>query len=309
MNPSTKDFKLLIADDSRVYRKLLEDTLSEQRFSTFFAKSGQEALDLFFEQQPDLVITDWMMPDVTGVELCRRMREDPKGTYVYIIIVTGITDKHEISTGLSAGADDYLTKPFSPEELRARVGVGCRIIEFHRQIEAKTRLLEELALTDVLTGLPNRRAIETWAHREIAGAVRHEFELCVVMADLDRFKLLNDNFGHDAGDTVLKEFAQILKDNCRSSNIYARIGGEEFLLGLTHSDIDGAAVAVEHIRKDLADKVFKFGTHDIFVTASFGIASLIRKPNPEDFNQLVCRADKALYAAKQSGRNRTAFAA
>jgi two-component system, cell cycle response regulator len=306
MNPPAKDFKLLIIDDSRVYRRVLEDTLSEQRYSTFFAKSGREAMNLFAEQQPDLVITDWMMADVPGVELCRRMREGLNGSYAYIIILTSITDKREVSAGLSAGADDYLTKPFAPEELRARIEVGCRIVEFHRQIEAKTRLLEELALTDVLTRLPNRRAIEIWAHREIAGAVRHGFELCVVMADLDRFKRINDNFGHEAGDTVLKEFAQILKDNCRTSNLCGRIGGEEFLMGLTHSDMKGAAIAIERIREALAEKIFTFGTHEIVVTASFGIASLHRES--EDYGQLVCRADKALYSAKHSGRNRIAFA-
>lgn len=306
MNPPAKDFKLLIIDDSRVYRRVLEDTLSEQRYSTFFAKSGREAMNLFAEQQPDLVITDWMMADVPGVELCRRMREGLNGPYAYIIVLTSITDKREISAGLSAGADDYLTKPFAPEELRARVEVGCRIVEFHRQLEAKTRLLEELALTDVLTRLPNRRAIEIWAHREIAGAVRHGFELCVAMADLDRFKRINDSFGHEAGDTVLKEFAQILKDNCRTSNLCGRIGGEEFFVGLTHSDMEGAAIAIERIREDLAEKIFTFGTHEIVVTASFGIASLHREL--EDYGQLVCRADKALYSAKQSGRNRIAFA-
>jgi two-component system, cell cycle response regulator len=308
MSPPAKDFKLLVADDSPVYRKLLEDTLSEQRYSTLFAKSGREAMDLFAEQQPDLVITDWMMPDVPGVELCKRMREGLKRSYAYIIILTSITDKREISAGLSAGADDYLTKPFAPEELRARVGVGCRIIEFYRQIGAKTRLLEELALTDGLTGLPNRRAIETWAHREIAGAIRHGFDLCVVMADLDRFKGVNDSFGHEAGDKVLKKFAEILRDNCRSSNICGRIGGEEFLMGLTHSDIEGTTVAVERIRENLAEKVFTFGTHDIVVTASFGIARLDRESKSEDYSQLVCRADKALYSAKQAGRNRIAFA-
>jgi diguanylate cyclase (GGDEF)-like protein len=126
------------------------------------------------------------------------------------------------------------------------------------------------------------------------------------MADLDRFKRINDSFGHEAGDTVLKEFAQILKDNCRTSNLCGRIGGEEFFVGLTHSDMEGAAIAIERIREDLAEKIFTFGTHEIVVTASFGIASLHREL--EDYGQLVCRADKALYSAKQSGRNRIAFA-
>jgi two-component system, cell cycle response regulator len=306
MKVPLKLFKLLIADDSRIYRRLLEDTLSEQRYSTFFAKSGREAMDLFLEHQPDLVITDWMMPDLTGVELCKRMRDALNHSYAYIIILTSLTDKRGISAGLSAGADDYIAKPFEPEELRARVGVGCRVIEFHRQLEAKTHLLEQLALTDELTGLPNRRAIEAWAVKQIAGAARHGFQLCAVMVDLDRFKGLNDSFGHEAGDTVLKKFAQLLKDNCRSSDLCGRIGGEEFLIVLTHSDINGATIAVEHIRESLAEKIFTFGTNDIVVTASFGIATLER--GSEDFGRLVSRADDALYSAKQLGRNRLAIA-
>ena len=303
---ASKDFTLLIADDSRIYRRLLEDTLAEQRCSLLFAKSGREAIRLFTEYKPDLVITDWMMPDLAGAELCKEMRAHFHETYSYIIILTGNTDKGEISVGLSAGADDYLTKPFAPEELRARVGVGIRVIEFHRQIEAKTRLLEELALTDDLTGLPNRRSVEAWAQREIAGAIRHGFPLCVAMADLDRFKRLNDSFGHEAGDTVLKKFAKILKNNCRSCDICGRFGGEEFVIVLTHADMKGATIAIEHIRERVSEKVFSFGGHDVIVTASFGIASL--DSGSRSFSQLIARADGALYSAKQAGRNRIVLA-
>ena len=135
----------------------------KKEYPILFAKSGREAMHLFTEHKPDVVITDWMMPDLAGVELCKQMRGKLKDSYAYIIILTSNSDKHEILAGLSAGADDYLTKPFAPTELRARVGVGFRVIDFHRQLEAKTRLLEELALTDELTGLPNRRAVENWA--------------------------------------------------------------------------------------------------------------------------------------------------
>jgi two-component system cell cycle response regulator len=303
---AAKRLKLLIADDSIFSRKLVEHALSGQNFCTFFATSGREAMEIFAQHRPDLVITDWMMPDLTGVELCRRVREDFKESYAYIILLTSMTDKRELSAGLAAGADDYLTKPFEPEELRARLGVGCRVIEFHRHIEAKARLLEELALTDHLTGLPNRRAIDAWVHTEVAAAVRHQFSLSAVMSDLDHFKRLNDAFGHDAGDIVLKKFAAILKDHCRRSNMCARIGGEEFLIVLTHTDVQGAVIAVERIRETLAAQVFRFGNHDIVVTASFGIASL--NPQSEDFIQLVSRADEALYSAKRLGRNRISLA-
>ena len=302
----TKRLKLLIADDSPFCRKLVETSLSAQEFCIFFAATGREAIEKFIQERPDLIITDWMMPDLTGVELCKRVREDFKESYTYIILLTSMTDKRELSAGLAAGADDYLTKPFEPEELRARLGVGCRVIEFHRVIEAKARLLESLALSDPLTGLPNRRAIDAWVNTEVAAAIRHQFSLCAVMADLDHFKNLNDAFGHNAGDIVLKEFAAILKTNCRRSNMCARIGGEEFLIVLTHTDLAGARVAIERIRETLARHVFKFGNHDIVVTASFGIARL--KSESESFIQLVSRADEALYGAKRLGRNRIKIA-
>jgi diguanylate cyclase (GGDEF)-like protein len=150
------------------------------------------------------------MPDISGIELCRRLRQDFRQYYAYIIILTGHTDKEEIIEGLASGADDYLTKPFYPGELRARVEVGRRIVELHREIEAKNRLLEELSLTDSLTGLPNRRAIELWASRQLSAAARHDFPIWLVMADLDFFKKVNDTYGHNAGDAVLKGFAEIL---------------------------------------------------------------------------------------------------
>src|SRR5262249_18724400 len=148
-------------------------------------------------------------------------------------------DKNQIVEGLDSGADDYLTKPFDPGELLARIRVGRRIAELHRQVEAKNKLLEELALTDALTGLPNRRALEPWATRQLSAAARHGFPLWVVIADLDWFKSINDTYGHDVGDTVLKMFAQILKANTRASNMCARIGGEEFVEVIGHSDRAG----------------------------------------------------------------------
>jgi two-component system, cell cycle response regulator len=308
VDATARDFKVLVADDSRIYRKLVEDTLSEKQYALLFAKSGREAIDLFSEHQPSLVITDWMMPDLSGIELCEHIRNHSRQTYTYLIILTGITEKNKLVKGLAAGADDFLTKPFHSEELLARVGVGRRIVELHRQLAAKNLLLEELARTDSLTGLPNRRAIEDWATRQLSGAARYGFSFLVVLADLDHFKSVNDTHGHDAGDRVLKKFAEILKANSRRSDICGRIGGEEFLFILTHTTQENARIVIERIRAELEATKFDFDGGSLTVTASFGLAGF-EGTQTADFNRLVAQADVALYAAKRTGRNRIEIAA
>jgi two-component system cell cycle response regulator len=234
MDPSTPKLKILAADDSPVYRKLVEQSLAHEPYVVLMAKNGRQALDLFAEHQPAVVITDWTMPDINGIELCQHIRRDKQPFYTYIILLSANADKREVIEGLGSGADDYLTKPFHPGELQARVRVGRRIADLHKELQAKNRQLQEMALTDPLTGLPNRRAIDVWAPRELSAAARHGFSIWAVMADLDHFKKVNDSYGHDAGDAVLKAFAEVLQRNTRQSNICARLGGEEFLLVLTH---------------------------------------------------------------------------
>lgn len=300
---SAKDFKILVADDSPVYRKLVEHTLAQKQYTLLLAKSGEEALSLFAEHRPSLVITDWMMPDLSGIEFCRRIRNDFEGSYTYIILLTGVTEKDQLVKGLESGADDYLTKPFDANELLARVGVGRRITDLHREIEAKNHALELLALTDSLTGLQNRRAIDIWTTRQFSAAARHKFSFWVAMGDLDNFKTINDTYGHDAGDTVLRRFAEILKAHTRCSDICGRIGGEEFLIALTHAGEEGARLTVERVRRQLERQEFTFRGQTLKVTASFGLAGY-RHGQTRDFNQLVGEADEALYAAKSLGRNR-----
>lgn len=299
-------FSVLVADDSPIYRKLVEHALAEDSCPVSFASSGHQAIEIFEREHPDLVITDWVMPDLTGIELCQRIRTGAQSSYTYIIILTSNAEKENVVKGLSAGADDYLTKPFHRDELLARVHVGRRLIDLHRQIEAKNRLLEELALTDPLTGLPNRRAIEDWSARQLSGAARHGFPMWVVLIDLDHFKSVNDTYGHDAGDTVLKKFSKLLRDNTRLSDISGRIGGEEFLLVLTHADEKNVLVVVDRIRKQLAAEQFEWNGSVINVTASFGAAGFSGKKAPE-FSHLVKQADAALYRAKDLGRNRIEF--
>jgi two-component system cell cycle response regulator len=301
-----QEFRILVVDDSPIYRKLVDQSLSKDYHRVLFAKNGCEALEVFAEHRPALVITDWTMPDISGLELCQRIRRDFQEQYAYLILVTSNASKEQVIEGLAAGADDYLTKPFHPGELVARVGVGRRMIELHRQVEAKNRQLEELALTDSLTGLPNRRAIDLWASRQLSAAARHGFSFWVVMADLDHFKRINDTYGHEAGDTVLKGFAEVLKANTRHSNISGRLGGEEFLLILTHVDKEQARTAIERIRERFEMQEFSFAGTTTRVTASFGVAGFHGSQTPE-LCALLSRADGALYAAKSSGRNRVEF--
>ena len=304
---SAQDLKILVADDSAVYRKLVEQTLSDDNHKVIFAKNGREALDLYAKHAPALVITDWTMPDIGGLELCKKIRQDFQQHFAHIILLTSNTDKEQVVEGLAGGADDYLTKPFHQGELRARVNVGLRVVELHREVQAKNRQLEEMALTDPLTGLANRRAIDIWITRQLSAAARHDFPIWVAICDLDHFKKVNDTYGHEAGDMVLKTFAQILKTNTRQSNICGRHGGEEFLNIITHVERDNSVIAFERIRKQMENQKFTFNNQTFSVTTSMGIAGF-RGTRPPAFADLLAQADEALYSAKHKGRNRIEYA-
>src|SRR6266704_3005806 len=302
MTEAIPKLSVLVVDDSPFSRKLVEHALLGDPYSLLFAENGIEALQLFKEHRPAIVITDWMLPDSSGPELCKKIRAESSDSYTYIILLTSMTEKKDIVKGQSSGADDYLTKPFDSSELRARIGVGRRIIDLHREIDAKNKLLMEMANTDPLTGLPNRRAIEEWAGRQLRGASRHGFPLWVVHTDVDCFKDINDGYGHDAGDLVLRKFAEILKNFTRASDISGRMGGDEFLLVLTHVDEKNIQLTVDRLCNQLASEKFSFGSEIVSVTASFGIAGFQGKEPPE-FSLLVRQADQALYRAKRAGRN------
>jgi two-component system, cell cycle response regulator len=305
--PTAEQVKVLVADDSAVYRTLIEQTLWGERYSLVFADSGHQAIKLFECHRPAVVIVDWVMPDLTGIEICQHIRSKSQASYTYMIILTGMIEKENVVAGLAAGADDYLTKPFHDRELIARVGVGIRIIELQRQIEANNILLQQLALTDALTGLPNRRAIDEWAVRQVLAAARHKFSFWVAMADLDHFKNVNDTHGHEAGDQVLKKFSGILKAHSRRSDICGRLGGEEFLLAFTHASKANAWMVVERVRKEFEATEFVFRGRPLRVTASFGLAGF-EGPRAPDFGDLIAQADRALYSAKRLGRNRIEMA-
>src|SRR3974390_1776534 len=167
MSHTALQYELLVVDDSAVYRKLVEQVFAGQPYCLSFASDGEQAMKLYNDRSPSFIITDWMLPDFSGFELCQRIRKDESRPYCWIIVMTSSREKGHVLKALAAGADDYLTKPFDPEEMLARVGVGRPIIDLHRELAAKTQRMEEAARTDPLTGLPNRRAIEEWAHKQM----------------------------------------------------------------------------------------------------------------------------------------------
>jgi two-component system cell cycle response regulator len=307
MSAAEERFTVLIIDDSPVARKLVELPLLEKGYRLLLATSGRSGIELFEKHRPDVVITDWMLPDLPGQEVCQRIRSSSQDSYAYVIVLTAQTGKENLVEALALGADDYLTKPFHRGELLARVGVGARITGLHRQVEAKNKQLEELALTDALTGLPNRRAIEDWAASQLSNAARHGFPFWIALADLDYFKQVNDTFGHDAGDAVLKRFSKILKSSLRRGDLCGRLGGEEFLVVLTHTDKANALKVIDRIRLELSNAPVEFGGCTVGVTASFGLAGFEGSQKASAFGPLRQMADAALYSAKRAGRNRIEF--
>lgn len=302
MSQATPGYKVLVVDDSPVYRKLVEQILSSETYSLLFACDAAEALRLFEEHSPSIVIADWILPDFSGIELCRKIRSDTSHQYTYIIVMTGNHEKGNLVKGLEAGADDYVAKPFDHGEMLARVGVGRRIIDLHRELEAKSRKLEEAARTDPLTSLPNRRAIEEWAGRQLCGSARHGFPLWVVLGDIDSFKTINDTFGHDAGDVVLKTFADMLQKNTRAADICGRLGGDEFVMVVTHVESGKIEETVNRLRERFAELSFPLQGQSVRVTASFGVSGVLDH-GVHEYGSLLRKADQMLYEAKREGRN------
>jgi two-component system cell cycle response regulator len=303
MSAASPKYEVLVVDDSPVYRKIVEQLLCPEEYSLSFACNGQEALALFREKAPQIVITDWVMPDLSGLELCQAIRSDKsRSSYPYIILMTSNKDREGVIKGLQAGADDYLLKPIDSNEMLARIGAGRRIVDLQRKLQEKSDQLEEVACTDVLTGLPNRRAIEDWAKKQLKGAMRHGFPVWVVLCDLDSFKGVNDTFGHEAGDTVLRTFADTLRKITRISDMCGRLGGDEFLIVISHVSAENIELAINRFRELFCALSFPFSGKSISVSATFGVAGS-EKGSLKEFDVLVRKADEMLYEAKRAGRN------
>jgi diguanylate cyclase (GGDEF)-like protein len=297
--------RVLIAEDDGVYRHVLQSLLQRASFETIVVSDGAEALQAArMPDAPRLLILDWVMPGFYGPELCRQLRHcPPSERYQYILLLTSKDSKTDTVEGLEAGADDYLTKPFNPQELLARLRAGTRILELQDRLLETQKELEYQATHDPLTGLWNRLAWKKLLASELQRARRNRTSLSVLMIDVDHFKLVNDTYGHSIGDAVLRELGQSLHSLVRAYDVAGRYGGEEFIIVAQQLSEAGACEYANRIRNALAGITVAGQRALISVTVSVGIAHA--EPNrpcvPDAF---VLVADHALYAAKAQGRDR-----
>jgi diguanylate cyclase (GGDEF)-like protein len=298
--------RLLIVDDSPDNLEILGTRLRFRGYAVETAAGGREALARVARRPPDLILLDVMMPDLDGFEVARRIKRDPSLPFIPIILVTARDSTEDKVAGLDAGADDYLTKPINFPELEARVRSMLRIKELQDELGEKNRELEQLSISDGLTGLFNHRHLQDVVHEEFERARRTGEPLSVVMLDLDHFKRVNDLYGHPAGDRVLQDLAEILRHTAREIDKLGRYGGEEFLAVLPDTEPEAAAIFAERVRERVAHHLFPVGRGEpLRLTVSCGTATY---PHPGVYNPwtLVQRADQAMYAAKAAGRNRIA---
>ena len=300
-------FPILIVEDNPVSRRLLEKTLIKAGHEVTSVENGRKALELFNEKFFPIVLTDWMMPEMDGLELCRAIRKDTSKGYVFIVLLTAKHSKDDIVSGLEAGADDYLTKPPNHPELIARIKTGIRILELERSLKKANEEIRILSVTDPLTGCYNRGYMTERLPQEIRRAKRYRHSLSLVLCDIDHFKRLNDTYGHQVGDRILKEFVQWIIQSIRNGvDWLARYGGEEFLIVIPETDTKGACYTAERLRRIISQKAIKIQGKRIHITASFGVTGIDPDTPDEKISPeaMINQADKYLYQAKQEGRNR-----
>jgi two-component system cell cycle response regulator len=312
MDPSreAEPARILIVDDHEDNVELLRARLESWGFIAETAGDGQEALVKIEASPPDLILLDVMMPVIDGMEVARRVKANPTLPFIPIIMQTALDATENKVEGLEAGADDYITKPIDFAELKARLNSMLRIKRLQEELEERERQLLEanerlrhMSQTDVLTGLDNRRHLEERIDEMFEHAKRLNEPFSCVMCDLDRFKSVNDTFGHQAGDAVLKQLARILRTEVREIDRAGRYGGEEFMLLLPGTVLDAAVTFAERVRKQIEGHTFTFEGGSIQRTASFGVSAWPH-PRIQHCDGLVRAADEALYVAKETGRNR-----
>jgi diguanylate cyclase (GGDEF)-like protein len=299
---------ILLAEDDPVTRMLMTRFLKKAGYEVDAVANGSAALDAMTTRYYPILVTDWEMPEMDGVALCKAVRNLQLDGYVYALLLTARDSKEHIIAGLEAGADDYLVKPVHEAELIARLNAGRRILNLEHSLRVANQRNRILSITDALTGAYNRRYLMEQLPRELERCRRYAYPLSVLMCDIDHFKQINDVRGHAAGDEVLQQFAARAQKSIRSNSDWvSRYGGEEFLIVLPETPHEGAMAVAEKIRTLIASTPFATRAGDSMVTASFGVAST--GPTGPDIalkvDALIRIADECLYRSKQGGRNRT----
>jgi diguanylate cyclase (GGDEF)-like protein len=301
--------KVLVADDELVSRRLLESSLTRWGYDVVVASDGLEASKfLHAPDAPKLAVLDWMMPGLDGVELCRELRRRKDDSYTYVLLLTAKHTKSDVIEGLEAGADDYISKPFEPQELRVRLRTGKRILYLLDQLTTAREALQDLAAHDSLTKLWNHNSIIELLNKELNRSERQESPVGVVVVDLDHFKRINDTYGHLTGDHVLREAAKAMCGAVRPYDAVGRYGGEEFLVVLSGCDQINAIGHAERLRQAFRRIVVESPKGKISFTASLGV-TVVEPGMHMDAEMAIRKADAALYVAKNAGRDRVEFLA
>jgi two-component system cell cycle response regulator len=295
--------KILIADDDALSRRLLEKTLERAGYEVTAVENGRQALEQLSKlEAPRLALLDWVMPELDGPGVCRAVRTRSEQTYIYMVLLTSKGTKEETVLGLESGADDYLTKPFNAEELRARLRVGERILLLEDRLVEARENMRFRATHDPLTALLNRGAIMDLLARELNRSLREKKSTTILLGDVDQFKRVNDTYGHVVGDEVLIEIANRLLGAVRSYDFVGRYGGEEFLVVLNSCDPAFAPARAEAIRKSISKSPIQTAKGSLSLTMSLG-ALMSSDWGLRSVEELLHEADTALYEAKASGRD------
>jgi diguanylate cyclase (GGDEF)-like protein len=310
MSAADVKFRLLLVEDEPTQRLMLERQLTRAGYVVETAENGEEALTKILAGQFQILLTDWDMPGMDGPTLCKRVREANLSTYVYILLLTGHLTTDDVVLGLGAGADDYVRKPANQSELLARLSAGSRIVRLEQSLREANEKIKLLSITDSLAGTFNRRYLNEQLLKEVERARRYDRPLAAIMADIDRFKRINDERGHASGDEVLKRFADLAKELLRPTDWIARYGGEEFVIVLPETDAAGAGRAAEKLRAACADAPMPLASGALEVTCSFGVAALSKTQDSDEAAAaaILREADAALYTSKHEGRNRVTVA-
>jgi two-component system cell cycle response regulator len=300
-------YPVLLVEDDPISRKILENILLKEGFDVTTVENGRIAMELFRNRFFPIVLTDWLMPEMEGPDLCRAIRNEKPEGYVYIVLLTSKDSKADIISGLEAGADDYLTKPAHREELVARIKNGLRILELEKSLKKANEEIRILSITDPLTGTYNRGYLNERLPQEIRRSTRYRHPLSLILSDIDHFKKVNDRFGHLAGDHVLQEFVRCIIGSIRDQIDWtARYGGEEFLVVLPETDFKGAMLLAERLRDACSQRIINHQENPITITASFGVTGFTPETARENISveTLLQQSDTCLYQAKNQGRNR-----